>query len=284
MTGSALKRMLQAQMLGLVALGGAICPAAIAADSQASLPQPSYADLADLADGTPLVIKARVAKVAQVEPERAPGLRPGWARLYVEAKTEALIAGNAPLGADLRYLVDVPLDVKGKAPKLKKKSVILFARPVPGKPGELQLVAPDAQLLWDPMLEARVKALLGELFAPGAPQRITGVREALHVTGDLAGEGETQLFLTAANGEPAAITVRRTPGEAPHWGVSFSELVASDGAPRRESLAWYRLACFLPGQLPATANISETAADKAAAAQDYAFVMGQLGSCPRTRS
>lgn len=284
MTGSTLKRMLPWSAAAVLALAGAIQPPVMAADSQVSVtPAPTYADLADLADGAPLVVRAKVRKVAVVEPTRAPGLRPGWARLYVEAKTEALIAGSAPLGEALRYLVDVPLDAKGKVPKIKKKSVILFARTVAARPGELQLVAPDAQLLWDPQLENRVKALLGELYAAGAPQRITGVREAIHVPGDLAGEGETQIFLTAANGEPAAITVRRSPTAAPRWGVSFSELVASDGAPRRETLGWYRLACFLPAGLPSSANISEAQTDRVAAAQDYAYVMVQLGTCPRTR-
>lgn len=246
-------------------------------------PPVTYADLADLADATPLVIRAQPRKIIKVEPERARGLRPGWGRFYIEAKTEALIAGTVPLGGALTYLVDLPLDPKGKPPEIKKKSVVLFARPVPGRPGELQLVAPDAQLLWDPALEQRIKGVLGELYAPGAPHRITGVREAIHVGGDLAGEGETQIFLTAANGEPAAITVSRRPDQLPRWGVSFSELVASDSAPRRESLGWYRLACFLPRELPGTANVSERNADRAAAAADYAFVIGQLGPCPRTR-
>ncbi|MBX9644621.1 MAG: hypothetical protein K2W91_11040 [Novosphingobium sp.] len=243
----------------------------------------SYADLADLADATPLVIRTQPRKIIKLEPERARGLRPGWARFYIEAKTEALIAGTVPLGGALTYLVDLPLDPKGKPPAIKKKSVVLFARPVPGRPGELQLVASDAQLLWDPALELRIKALLGELYAPGAPHRITGVREAIHVGGELAGEGETQIFLTAANGEPAAIAVNRKPGQVPRWGVSFSELLASDAAPRRDSLGWYRLACFLPRELPGTANVSERSADRAAAAADYAFVIGQLGPCQRTR-
>ncbi len=284
MTGSILKRMLMVPAAAILVISGAIPAAIHAADSQVqTTPPPSYADLADLADGAPLVIRAKLRKVAVVEPARAPGLRPGWARLYVEAKTESLIAGTTSLGEALRYLVDVPLDAKGKVPKLKKKSVILFARAVPARPGELQLVAADAQLLWDPLLEGRVKSLLGELYKPGAPQRITGVREAIHVAGDLAGEGETQIFLTAANGEPAAITVRRAPGQQPRWGVSFSELVASDGAPARETLGWYRLACFLPAGLPQSANISGAQADRVAAAKDYAYVMVQLGSCPRTR-
>ena len=256
-------------------------------DSQAATTtvpaQVSYADIADLADSAALVIRAQPRKVVQVEPERARGLRPGWGRFYVEARTETLLAGSAPLGEALRYLVDLPLDAKGKAPKFKKKSVVLFARLVPGRPGELQLVAPDAQLLWDPALEGRIAGVLRELFAPGAPQRISGVREAVHVAGNLAGEGETQIFLTSSNGEPAAITVSRQPGSSPRWGVSFSELVALDTVPARDSLGWYRLACFLPRGLPAGANVSDRNADRSAAARDYAFVVDQLGPCPRYR-
>ncbi|HOB13488.1 MAG TPA: hypothetical protein PK680_00710 [Novosphingobium sp.] len=243
----------------------------------------SYADLADLADSAPLVVRAQPRKVVAVEPERARGLKPGWGRFYVEARTEAVIAGTVPLGGDLRYLVDLPLDAKGKPPAFKKKSVVLFARAVPSRPGELQLVRPDAQLLWDGALDIRLRGILKEIYAPGAPHRITGVREAIHVGGDLAGEGETQLFLSAANGEPAAITVSRSPGRPVRWAVSFSEVVTGDAVPQRDSLGWYRLACFLPAQLPAAANISPAAADRTAAARDYAFVMQQLGPCLRNR-
>lgn len=264
----------------LIGLGGRV-------DSRSVVPPPtpavSYADIADLADSAPLVIRAQPRKVVQVEAARARGLRAGWGRFYVEAKTEALLAGSAPLGAALRYLVDLPLDAQGKAPRFKKKSVILFARLVPGRPGELQLVASDAQLLWDPVLEGRVAAVLRELFAPNAPQRITGVREAIHVTGNLAGEGETQIFLTSSNGEPAALTVSRQPGAAPRWGVSFSELVALDTVPPRDSLGWYRLACFLPATLPDTVNGTQGSADRVAAADDYAFARNQLGPCLRYR-
>jgi len=249
----------------------------------APLPAATYADLADLADGAPLVIRAQPRKIAAVEPGRARGLRPGWGRFYVEAKTEALIAGSAPLGEALQYLVDLPLDAKGKPPAFKKKSVVLFARTVAGHPGELQLVAPDAQLLWDPGLDGRIKGVLRELYAPAAAARISGVREAVHSAGDLAGAGETQIFLVSASGEPAAITISRSPGRAPQWGVSFSELVASDSAPARDTLAWYRLACFLPQTLPSSANNSPDDDDRAAAALDYRYVRDQLGACPRIR-
>ncbi|MFM5923622.1 MAG: hypothetical protein ACKOPG_05495 [Novosphingobium sp.] len=274
------------RLLTVLVAGAIAVPAS--ADSRPPVPPPSaalsYADLADLADSAPMVIRAQPRKIAQVEAERALSLRPGWGRFYVEARTEGVIAGTQPLGSDLRYLVDLPLDARGKPAAFKKKSVVLFARTVPSRPGEIQLVAPDAQLLWDAALDTRLRGVLKELYASGAPQRITGVREAIHVTGDLAGEGETQLFLSAANGEPAAITVSRMPGGAPRWSVSFSEVVAGNaGAPPRDSLAWYRLACFLPPRLPAAANISSGAADRTAAAQDYALVMQQLGPCPRSR-
>jgi hypothetical protein len=270
---------------GLTTLAAA---SALQADSPASAPAPaallSYADIADLTDSTPLVIRAQPRKVIQVEPERARGLRSGWGRFYVEARTEAVIAGSAPVGEALRYLVDLPLDAKGKPAAFKKKSVVLFARAVPGRPGELQLVKPDAQILWDPLFDGRLRGIIKEFYATGAPHRVTGVREAIHVSGDLAGSGETQLFLSTANGEPAAITVARLPGAPPRWSVSFSEVVAGEAAaPRRDTLAWYRLACFLPPQLPVGANISSTANDRSAAARDYRFVIEQLGPCPRSR-
>jgi hypothetical protein len=106
---------------------------------------------------------------------------------------------------------------------------------------------------------------------------------SLRPAGDLAGAGETQIFVASASGEPAAITVDRSPGRAVQWGVSFSELVASDSAPGKNTLAWYRLACFLPAQLPGTANTSTDDGDRDAAALDYAYVRDQLGACPRTR-
>jgi len=248
----------------------------------------TYADLVDLADRSPSVLHVLIRKVVPVEPARAPGVRPGWVRMYVEARPLALLAGP-PLPADsLRYLVDVPLDAKGKPPKLPrlaKRGVILFARTVAERPGELQLVAPDAQILWDEAVESRLKAILADLLAPGAPGRITGVREAIYVPGTLAGEGETQLFLSAANGEPASITVVHQPGRAARWSASFSEVLDSTGEPPgRETLAWYRLACFLPAGLPPRANVSATPADGAQAAADYRMVRESLGVCPRNRS
>ncbi len=243
----------------------------------------TYADLADLADSAPLVIRAQVRKLVQVEPARASGLRPGWGRFYVEAKTVALLAGDGAVGESLRYLADFRLDARGKPPPVKKSQVLLFARLAPGQPGSLQLVAPDAQVSWTESGEAQLRAILSELLGSDVPPRITGVREAIHVPGTLAGEGVTQLFLETRDGSAASITVTRQPGQRPAWGASFSEALESGVPPARETLRWYRLACFLPATLPAASQLSETSQDRAMAESDYRLVKTELGACPRNR-
>lgn len=243
----------------------------------------TYADMADLADSAGLVVHARVRKMARVDDERARGLKPGAARFYVQAETKALLTGKAPLGESVSYLVDLPLDARGKAPKLKKVDVLLFARPVPNRPGEIQLVSPTAQQLWSEQAEARLRSVLQALIAPEAPARITGVRELLYVPGTLAGQGETQIFLKTDDGSAASITVRHQPGALPAWGVSFSELVADVGnPPQRDTLEWYRLACFLPDAPPQDSNVSESYAARRQAEADYRMVMGELGTCSRS--
>jgi hypothetical protein len=242
----------------------------------------SYSDLADLSDSATVVARAEIRKVAALKPEQAVGVPAGTTRVYIEARTSALLAGPA-LGESLHYLADVPLDGMGRLPKLKKTSVLVFARPVEGRPGELRLVTPNAQVPWDPATEATTRAILTELVAPGAPPRITGLREALHVQGNLVGEGETQLFLATEGGAPVSLSVVHRPGQPTVWGVSFSEIVdqaARPPAPR--TLAWYRLACFLPTTLPQSANLSGSPEDQEVATDDYALVLRDLGPCGRT--
>jgi len=242
-------------------------------------------DLIDLADHAELVLRVKIRRQSDVAPERAPGLRPGYARFYIEADTLNLIAGSAPVGEQVRYLVDLPLDARGKKPKLKKREALLFARPVAGRPGEIQLVAPDAQLLWNEALGQRTRLILEQLVASDAPPRIVGVRDALSVAGTLAGESETQIFLETLNDQPAAISVVRRPGMAPVWGVSFSEIVdQAVRVPPRGSLAHYRLACALPRSLPGEVNLARDPADRARAADDYRYVLSQLGPCQRQRA
>ena len=276
--------MLPRPLACLLAAGAAALamPAGAQTSSVPAPTGPTYAALAALADGAPLAVRAKVTDQAVVPDERAPGVADGHVRLYVEADTLALLTGRTALPESLRYLVDVPLDAKGKPPKLKKREVILFARPVAGRPGELQLVAPTAQLAWSAPLEARLRPILAGFVAADAPPRVTGVRDVLSSEGNLAGESETQIFLTTAKGDPAALTVVRRPGMAPRWGVSWTELIDQSAQPaERETIAWYRLACSLPASLPPSANLSSDPADRARAAQDYRFVLEQLGPCNR---
>lgn len=245
----------------------------------------TYADLVDLSDGTEIVLRAEIRKQAELKPERAIGVRAGYARLYIEARTNALLTGRAAVGESLRYLVDVPRESNGKPPKLKKQTVFLFARPVPGRPGEVQLVKPSSQLLWNEPLEARLRGVLGELVAPEASPVITGIRDVLSMPGNLAGESETQLFLSTADNAPVSISVIRRPGQDPIWGVSWSEIVDQAARPpEQNTLEWYRLACFLPNRLPANAHLSNDPGSRRQAEQDYGFVLGELGRCPRNRN
>ena len=96
--------------LALIALPFAAGPAASAQEESPAMTM-TYADLADLSDGAGLVLRAQVRKQAELKPERTPGLPAGMARLYVEARTTALLSGSAPVGESLRYLVDAGADI-----------------------------------------------------------------------------------------------------------------------------------------------------------------------------
>ena len=252
------------------------------AQASAALAGPTYADLADLADHAPLVARVEIRDAVRLNPEKAPGLRSGMARVYVKARTRALLLGET-IGESASYLADVPLDSKGKLPKLKKTLALIFARPVSARPGELQLVSAAGQVVWSQPTEDRVRAILTELVAPGAPPRVTGVREVSFVPGNLIGEGETQIFLATEAGDPVSISVVHRPGEPPVWGVAFGEIVDQAARPPlRDTLAWYRLACFLPVGLSTATNLSGDGDAQRKAAEDYRYVRGQLGPCART--
>lgn len=258
--------------------GFAQAPAPLAAAPGA----PTYADLADLADHAPLVARVEIRDAIRLKPEQAPGLRAGMARVLVKAKTRAVLLGET-IGESASYLADVPLDAKGKLPKLKKTAALIFARVAPARPGELQLVSTAGQIAWSQPLEDRVRAILTELVAPAAPPRVSGVREVSYVPGNLLGEGETQIFLSTEAGDPVSISVVHRPGEPRVWGVAFGEIVDQAARPpERDTLAWYRLACFLPAGLSTATDLSGDGEAQRKAAEDYRYVRGQLGPCPRT--
>jgi hypothetical protein len=245
--------------------------------------EPTYADVAGLAEAADIVALVEVRGQTLVKPERAPGLMPGHARLYIKARTLALLAGRSAVGESLVYLADVPLLPNGKVPKLKKQRFLVFADPVAGRPGELSLVGPAAQVPATPGSEQLSRTVIAALAAPDAPPSVGRVREAMSVAGNLAGESETQVFLDTTTGMPVSLSVVRRPGMEPQWGVSWSEIVdQSARPPAPESVEWYRLACFLPRQLPADALIQQDRSSRAQAEADYGYILVQLGECTRT--
>jgi hypothetical protein len=259
--------------------------AAPSAESQApAAPAPTYADLADLALAAPVAAQLRVAEAVAVKPERAPGLRPGFTRFFVEADLVSLIRAPQSLPTRLSYLVDLPRDSKGKAVKPRKGSELLvLAAPVAGRPGELRLIAPDAQIPATAERAATLRAIVREASSASPPPRIAGIGRAFHVPGAIRGESETQLFLQTAGGTPVSLTVLRRPGQTAQWAVALSEIVDEAAAPPAPgTLLWYRLACGLPRTLPRQ-SLAEAGEDSAAIEADYRFVLTQLGPCLRSR-
>lgn len=245
----------------------------------------TYADLADRALLAPIALVATISRAIRLEPERSPGVDPGHARVYVEATSSSLIRGPAGgISPVVTYLVDLPLDAKGKVPKLKGEQVLVLARAVPGRPSELQLVAPDAQLRLTPDIDRRVRAILTEAVRPDAPPPITGINSAFHVPGTIPGEGETQIFLSTGANRPISLNVLRRPGQEPQWSVALTEIVDQAAKPPEpETLLWYRLACGLPRSLPDAAIADLDAADAEAARADYRYILEQLGACTRNQ-
>ncbi|WP_231862618.1 hypothetical protein [Sphingorhabdus sp. M41] len=244
-----------------------------------------YADIADLSSDAPLIIHLTVKDAIKVDPARVPNAPPGTQRFYIVASTNALIRGQGGIGETIRYVIDLPLDEHGRAPKIKKKSFIIFARRPSGSGGDnVQLVAKDAQVDWTPEREQRVRSLVRELVARDAPPAISRIASAFHVPGTIIGEGETQIFMETESGSPVSITVLKRDGQRKFWAVSLGEIVDEAArAPVRNSLLWYRMACFLPRQLPAAALAGDSPTNAQQARSDYQMVLNDLGNCPRSR-
>lgn len=243
----------------------------------------SYADLADLALRGQLVAGVTVAKADRLKGELAPGLAPGRARFLIQATTGMLLRGADGMPGTISYIVDVPLNAKGKAPKLKRSRFILIADRVVGRPLEVRLTSPHSQLEWTQANESRLRAILTEASSPSAPPLVTGVGNAFHVPGAIPGESESQIFLTTSDNRPISLSVLRRPGEEPQWVVALGEMIDENAkAPARETLLWYRLACFLPPRIPARTITTLSEGDQRAVSADYRFVIERLGACGRT--
>lgn len=254
-------------------------------ESQAPAPvNHTYADLADLSVAAPIAAHVRVTRAFIVKGEQAATMPPGHMRFYVEADLLSLMRSPQGLPSRVNYVIDLPRDANGRTPKLRKNSeFILLAAPVAGRPGTLQLVAPDAQIPWTGERAERLRTIVTEASSANAPPRIAGIGRAFHVPGALPGESETQIFLRTADGRPVSLNVLRRPGETPLWAVALSEIVdEAAGPPQRDTLLWYRLACTLPPVLPRQ-SLAEAGASSDAIQADYRLVLDALGPCTRNR-
>jgi len=229
--------------------------------------------------GAPLIVDARIRSAVRIKGAEAANVAQGSARFYIEADVTGVIRGSA-VAQRIGYVADLPLTERGREPKLKKQRVLLFARPVAGRPDQVQLAAREGQHGYSAELDSLVRGIVRETIAADAPPAITGVGNAFHVPGSLPGEGETQVFLQTANGAPVSLQILRRPGEQARWSVSLGDIVdESAGPPRTNTLLWYRLACGLPRQLPAESLESVDGANAAIAREDYAMVLAALGPC-----
>jgi hypothetical protein len=266
--------------------GAAIALMAGAAESQPlAAAAPSYADLADLALAAPVAAHVRLRRAVPLKPAQAGAAAPGLTRFFIEADVLSLIRGAQGSPARVTYLADVPNAPNGKPAKLQKRSeYIVLAAAVPGREGELRLVAPDAQLAYAPERAAMLRSILQEASAASAAPAVTGVARAFHVPGSLAGESETQIFLQTAAGDPVSLTVLRRPGLVPTWAVALGDIVDDAAAePKPNSLLWYRLACALPRALPRQSLADAAPEHVPAIHADYRLILDRLGPCVRTR-
>ncbi len=252
--------------------------AAVLALTAAIPARASYADLADLALAAPVVARATVAKAETLSEKDAPGIPPGRARLLIDARIAAVLVAPSDVPADLQWIWDAPADAKGKAPKAKGLDVLAFLGSVAAG-GKTRLIAGNAQRPFDPAEEATVRAILAEQRSGQVPV-FTGVANGFHTAGTVAGEGESQFFLTTAGHGTVTMVVTTRPGEPRRVAVARGDIIDESAAPvKRDTLLWYRLACFLPRTLPAAAANGDPAL-----ASDYAAAIATLGPCGRTGS
>jgi hypothetical protein len=276
---------MKAPILVLSAVFAATLPAAAQQQNQQGLQNLTYADLADLGAGAPVVAHLRVRSAERLNAREAASLRSGFTRFQIEAEVVALVRGTGGLAGRVRYLVDLPNDSRGRPPRIARRGeYLVMANRVPNRPEELRLVTGDAQIPYSPAAAEMLRNIVREASATDAPPRITGIGRAFAVPGNLPGESETQVFLLTADQRPISLSVLRRPNEQVRWSVSLGEIVDEAAAPPQpNSLLWYRLACTLPARLPDDA-LSEASPQEVQTIQaDYRVIMDGLGPCARTR-
>lgn len=246
-------------------------PSAPAADRLAGT-----ADIADLALASPVIVRATITAARPLGRRDAPDVAPGRARMLVTAAVSNVLVAPGGLGASLQWLWDAPLDTRGRPPKAKGLDVLAFLAP-PGPDGGTRLMSRRGQQAWDPALADQVRTLVTAARSGTVPV-IKGVSNGFRAVGTVPGESESQFFLSTQDGKPATLVVQNRPGEVQRVLVARGDII-DDSAERVQpgTLLWYRLACFLPANLPVAAGGGDPAL-----AKDWRDALASLGPCGRT--
>ncbi|MEI6486903.1 MAG: hypothetical protein WCO11_11630 [Sphingomonadales bacterium] len=246
-------------------------PAPPAADRLAG-----YADTAELALAAPVIVRATVTRAARLSGKAAPDVAGGRARLLITAALSNVLVAPAAMGATLQWLWDAPLDSRGRPPAVKGQDVLAFLTPPDGD-GNARLVSRRGHQPYDPALADTVRAVVAEQRSGQVPV-IRGVSNGFRADGTVPGESESQFFLTTADGKPATLVVQNRPGEVRRVLVARGDIIdESAERVKPNTLLWYRLACFLPAQLPAAVSNGD-----AALAKDWRDALASLGPCGKT--
>lgn len=236
----------------------------------------SYADVAELALASPVIVRAGITRADRVRGPAAEGVAAGRMRLLVTAAVSNVLIAPGAMAGTLQWLWDAPIDARGRPPSAKGLDVIAFVA-APGNGGATRLASRRGQQPYDLALVDRVRAIASEARSGIIPV-VRGVANGFRADGTIPGESESQFFLTTADGKPATLVVQNRPGEVRRVLVAQGDII--DDSARRvapESLLWYRLACFLPRTLPAAAGGSDPALSR-----DWRDAMASLGPCGKT--
>ena len=239
-------------------------------------------DLIDMAVDAETILSATVTKTRTIPQDKSPGLAPGYRRLLVDAEVDALLTARGSVPAEIKYLVDLPEDARGRAPNIREQRVLLFLGREYG-PGEFALAHKYGQQPWTSERETDVRRFVTELADPKlnalAP---TEVVSAFHVPGSLPGESESQVFLQTEAEQPMSLVILNRPGETPRYAVATGDIIDPNaGAPAKGSVVALGMACDLPAALPDDVLEEKSPSERAALEKDFAFVREQLGECER---
>lgn len=279
-SGAAALSLLGAACAGLVT-APAVAQAAREVPPAAQVgPVPAWADWADLALASPVVLSVAINDVDRLSARDAPDVPAGEVRAVVRAGLQAAIRAPGVLPAEAAWRWQGPADARGRAPIPKGARYLVFGAPLSGGGDPavqpLKLTGSAAMQPWSAEAEGIVRDVLKQALGRGArAMLVTGVRDGFRSEGDVPGTSESQFFLEASDGLPLALVVTRSPAAEPEVRVATGDLVDRAQPVEPRTLLWRGLACGMPDELP------RALADNPGLRGDYALARERIGPCGR---